>query len=59
MQFTNHIHSPNTHANKTHARTYNAPIHDSYMHAVGFLRGVFQLKFNPLCGRNLIETDLD
>jgi len=34
MQFTNHILSPNTYANKTHARTYNAPIHDSYMHAV-------------------------
>jgi len=24
----------------------------------GILREVFQ-KFNPLCGRNLIETDLD
>jgi len=27
-------------------------------HHEGILRGVFQ-NFNPLCGRNPIETDLD
>jgi hypothetical protein len=30
----------------------------SYVRNEGILRGVFQ-NFNPLCGRNPIETDLD
>jgi len=35
----------------------NPALHKKYMFE-GILRGVFQ-NFNPLCGRNPIETDLD